>query len=229
MCKLKIFWKKTRAKKPLTNSNRQIASRCLNNVLSDHRHLSGTLLPVPFSGSHADSGHSGWKRSIHPDTNEVSYQLVDFPLVETPTKESPGHSASKLNPLVLHLSHQTPETPLFLGEAIRRSLERSTLHSTPRGILTSLSGRVSARWLGCRDRGLLTRSLGIFFKRRHFVALGAGPSSGPFWRHGWLFGLGFGFRLRKSWRRWSRSGWCFRVVFSVLYKRKSGQKQTNTI
>lgn len=107
--------------------------------------------------------------------------------------------------------------------------EPNTLDSSPQGsILTSLSGRVSARWLGWRDGGLLTRRLGNFFNRRHFVTLGADPGGSPFWRHRCFFGLRFGFRLRKSWRRWNRSCRCFRVVFSVLYKWESEQKQTDT-
>lgn len=98
----------------------------------------------------------------------------------------------------------------------------------PGGILTSLSGRVSACWLGWRDGGLLTRSLGNFFNRRRFVTLGACPSSSLFWKPRCFFVFRFGFRLRKSRRRWSRSCRCFRVVFSVLYKWESEQKHTDT-
>lgn len=144
-------------------------------------------------------------------------QLLDFPLVEIATKESPGHSLCQS---WIHwcyvLRHQATKRPSFPEEA------------TPRGILTSLPGRVSACWLGWRDGGLLTRSLGVFFNRRHFVTLRAGPSSSPFWKHRCFFGLRFGFRLRKSWRRRNRSCRCFRVVLSVLYKWESEQKQTDT-
>lgn len=139
--------------------------------------ITGTLLPgVLAPGSWADSGYPGWKRSIHLTLMRSANQLLDFPLVEIATKESPGHSLCQS---WIHwcyvLRHQATKRPSFPEEA------------TPRGILTSLPGRVSACWLGWRDGGLLTRSLGVFFNRRHFVTLRAGPSSSPFWKHRCFF------------------------------------------
>lgn len=136
---------------------------------------------------------------------------------------------SKWNSLVLY--SKTPDTKKATVPRKSNEPHPSAKHprlQPPGGILTSLSGRVSACWLGWRDGGLLTRSLGNFFTRRHFVTLGACPSGSPFWRHRCFFGLKFGFRLRKSCRTWNRSCRCFRVVFSVLYKWESEQKQTDT-
>lgn len=181
----------------------------------------------PSNASRADSGSSGWKRSIHPQTNEVNRSTGWLSFDRDHNKGiSWAFSVSKLNPLGFCPKTGDIEKALIPRELAPPRAEHPSLNPAG-GILTSLSGCVSACWLGWRGGGLLTRSLGIFFNRRHFVTLGAGPGSSPFWRHRCFGGLRFGLRLRKSWGTWRRSCRCLREVFSVLYKRESKQRQTD--
>lgn len=127
-------------------------------------------------------------------------QLVDFPLVETITKESPGYSLgqSKIHWCYI-LRHQIPKRPPFLEKVMSPTPEPNTLDSSPQGAYSPAS-RVVFRLVGLGGGmgACLPGALVIFLIGGTSSALGLAPAAAPFGGTGVFLGLGLGLGLGRA-------------------------------
>lgn len=127
-------------------------------------------------------------------------QLVDFPLVEATTKESPECCLCQSE---IHwyyiLRHQTPKRPPSLEKAMSPTPAPNTLDSSPQGAYSPAS-RVVFRLVGLGGGmgACLPGALVIFLLGGTSSPLGLAPAAAPFGGTGVFLGLSLGLGLGRA-------------------------------